>query len=241
MIGAFIRALILLLSGHEPPSKSVATKPTPDTKPVPNPGRPFLDTLIVADATPLREADYVAVAQRLGCEWQALAAVAEVESGRLGAFDESGRPIILFERHLFSRKTHGAYDESHPLLSQPRAGGYPSTQMNRWAQLERAYALHPEAALESASWGRFQLLGQNFATLNMGSARDYVAKIARSERDGLDCFEAFITANALTPYLKQRNWPAFARRYNGADYQRNRYDQRMAEAYARIRGRGVVA
>lgn len=224
-----------------PATKNTTTTPKPGA-PVPRRiPRPFLETLLVEDATPLREADYITVATRLRCEWQALAAVAEVESGHLGAFGEDGRPIILFERHLFARKTNNLYNLSHPMVSQPRAGGYPATQVGRWRQLAEAYALHPEAALESTSWGRFQVLGQNFVTLNMGDAATYVRKLARSERDQLDAFEAFIVANDLAQHLRTRNWPAFARRYNGADYARNRYDQRMAEAYARLKGRGVVA
>ena len=50
---------------------------------------------------PLTRADFEAIAARLGCEWEAAAAVAEVESGTLGGFTAEGKPVILFERqHL---------------------------------------------------------------------------------------------------------------------------------------------
>lgn len=243
---AVFRFIAALLSGA---SKSTAPK-TPPSRPAPQPrieptprARPYLDTLIVQDGTPLRVADYIAAAERLACEWQALAAVAEVESGREGAFGPDGRPIILYERHLFAAKTGGLYNLSHPHLSQPRGGGYPPDQQRRWRQLSEAYALHPAAAIESASWGRFQLLGQNYATMDLPDAHAYVARLARSEVDQLHAFEAFIrhAHRDLLPALRARDWATFARRYNGANYAQNRYDQRMAEAYQRIKNRAPAS
>jgi hypothetical protein len=208
--------------------------PTPPVRPSP-PSPHFLASLRIADTAALTVDDYRAVASRLNCDWAAVAAVAEVESGRLGAFGADGRPVILFEKHLFSRKTHGVFDRSHSHISNPRAGGpYPASQTDRWRQFTEAFALDPEAALESTSWGRFQLLGQNYANLGFMSARDYVAKIARSERDGLEAFEAFISANGLAPALRAKDWATFARRYNGANYAVNRYDVRMRDAYERL-------
>lgn len=195
----------------------------------------FLRTLRRANNDPLRRADFEAVAARLGCEWEAAAAVAEVESGRLGAFNPDGTPVILFERHKFSRKTNRAYDGSHPSISNPNSGGYPRTQAERWAQLELAFSLDPEAALQSASYGRFQVLGENFANIGAANAHEYVAKMARSERDQLEVFEGYITANGLADELRDKRWADFARRYNGPGYAENQYDVKMAEAYARIK------
>jgi hypothetical protein len=181
----------------------------------------------------LKRADFEAVAARLGCEWEAVAAVAEVESGRLGGFGPDGKLVILFERHLFSRKTNSRYDASHPNISNPSPGGYPRTQEERWAQLAQAYALDPEAALQSASYGRFQVLGQNFTNLNMANAKTYVAKLAKSEKDQLDAFEGFVKANGLVDELQRKDWAGFAARYNGPGYAANQYDTKMAQAYAR--------
>lgn len=182
---------------------------------------------------PLTRADFEAVAQRLGCEWEAVAAVAEVESGRLGGFTAEGKLVILFERHLFSRKTNSQYDASHPQISNPTPGGYPPTQADRWAQLTAAYALNPEAALQSASYGRFQVLGQNFTNLGLPNAKAYVAKLAKSEKDQLEAFEGFVRANNLADELQRKDWAGFASRYNGPGYAANQYDVKMAQAYAK--------
>lgn len=187
------------------------------------------------DSAPLTRADFEAAAGRLGCEWEALAAVAKVESGPLGGFGSDGRPIILFERHLFSRKTNSAYDTTNPNVSNRTPGGYPRSQADRWAQLGEAYALAPEEALQSASYGRFQVLGQNFANMGMANAHDYVAKLSRSEKDQLEAFEAFIRANGLADELQRKDWTGFASRYNGPGYAANQYDTKMADAYAEIK------
>lgn len=223
------------------PPPSVPPAPSPPAGPPSAPGSVnYLDTLRVQDRSPLRRADFEAAAGRLGCEWEALAAVAEVESGPLGGFGDDGRPIILFERHLFSRKTNSQYDATHPHISNRTPGGYPRSQAERWAQLSEAYALNAEAALQSASYGRFQVLGQNYPNLGMRDAHEYVSKLARSERDQLDAFEGFVRANGLADELQRKDWAGFASRYNGPGYAANQYDVKMAEAYARLKSNPIA-
>jgi hypothetical protein len=217
-----------------------ATPPAPPPPPQPQPGGSFLASLRKQVDTPLRRADFEEVAGRLGCEWEAAAAVAEVESGPLGGFGQDGRPVILFERHLFSRKTNSQYDGSHPSISNRTPGGYPRTQAERWTQLEQAYALDPEAALQSASYGRFQVLGQNYPNLGMANAHEYVAKLARSEKDQLEAFEGFVRANGLADELQRKDWAGFASRYNGPGYAANQYDTKMAQAYQRLKATPIA-
>ena len=67
----------------------------------------------------------------------AIQAVAEVAtSGE--AFDESGRPRILFERHYFHRRTGGRHAATHPRISNARAGGYGQFSA-QYGKLEEAY------------------------------------------------------------------------------------------------------
>lgn len=221
-----------------PPPPS--TPPAPPPPPPPPPAVDYLSTLRAESTAKLTRADFEAVAAQLGCEWEALAAVSEVESGPLGGFASDGRPIILFERHLFSRKTNSAFDTTNPAVSNRTPGGYPRTQAERWAQMAEAYALNELAALESASYGRFQVLGQNYSNLGMADARAYVSKMARSEKDQLDAFVGFIRANSLIDELQQLRWADFARRYNGPSYAQNQYDTKMAQAYARLKANPIA-
>jgi hypothetical protein len=200
----------------------------------------YLSSLRRESTATLVRADFEAVAGRLGCEWEAVAAVSQVESGPLGGFAADGRPIILFERHLFSRWTNHQYDAAHPTVSNQTPGGYPRTQADRWAQMAEAYALDPEAALQSASYGRFQVLGRNYTNLGMANAHLYVSKIAKSEKDQLEAFEGFVVANNLKDELQRKDWAGFARGYNGPGYAANQYDQKMAQAYANLKATPIA-
>lgn len=213
----------------------VATPPTAPSGGGASPGPDYLATLKAQTRTTLTRADFEQVASHLGCEWEAVAAVAKVESGRLGGFGSDDRPIILYERHLFSRSTNHQYDATHPNISNPSAGGYPPTQAERWAQMAEAYALDPEAALKSASYGRFQVLGRNFTDLGMANAHAYVSKLAKSEKDQLEAFEGFIKANNLKDELQRKDWAGFARGYNGPNFAVNKYDEKMATAYNEVK------
>jgi hypothetical protein len=105
----------------------------------------------------LTAADYARAAASLACEAAAVQAVAETETRR-AAWDDDGRPTILFERHCFSRLTRRQFDASHPDISNPVPGGYgPSS--TQWPRLRRAAMLDETAALQSASWGAFQIMG----------------------------------------------------------------------------------
>ena len=208
---------------------------TPSAPPQSAPSADFLATLVAQSRAPLSRADIEAMAAQIDVEWEALAAAVEAESGPLGGFDASGRPIILFERHLFSRRTSGRFDATNPSVSNRTPGGYPRTQDARWEQLREAYALDAEAALSSTSFGRFQILGLNHATSGARGVFGYVAGMAQSERGQLAAFVAYLRANGLVDELQRRDWAGFASRYNGPGYAANQYDTKLAEAYARFR------
>lgn len=195
----------------------------------------FLAGLVAQDRAPLTRADFEASSARLGCEWEALAAAAEVESSPAGAFGPDGRLMICFEKHLFSRKTSGRFDASNPDVSSRAPTAHPPTQAERWEQLAAAFALDAEAALQSTSFGRFQILGQYFAHLGLANAHDYVASLARSERSQLEAFEAFVRTMGLADELQRRDWVGFASRYNGPGYAGPQLDRKMAEAYGRLK------
>jgi hypothetical protein len=199
---------------------------------------PYLDSIVAETTARLTRADFEAVATQLGCEVEAIQAVAEVEVGGKSAFAPNGRPTILYEPHIFSRRTNRQFDASHPNISYPSwdASKYPRTQDGRWAQLREAHALNPEEAVASASWGMFQIMGFNFAACGFANAKDFVADMAKSEVRQLAAFAAFVRQNNLADDLARKDWAGFARGYNGPAYAANRYDQRMADAYARLKG-----
>ncbi|HTZ72064.1 MAG TPA: N-acetylmuramidase domain-containing protein, partial [Acetobacteraceae bacterium] len=68
----------------------------------------------------LTAADYTAAAATLGCQAAAIQAVAQTETKR-AAWDDLGRPTILYERHYFSRLSGHLYDATHPDISSRHA------------------------------------------------------------------------------------------------------------------------
>jgi peptidoglycan hydrolase-like protein with peptidoglycan-binding domain len=209
-----------------------ATAPTAST-PLSAAG-PLAAVLTPGPRTPLAPSDFTAAANALGCDSKAIRAVAKVESAR-AAFDDLGRPTILYERHLFRRMTGGRFD-SQPDLSNPEAGGY-GTFASQYGKLERAYALDPDAALKACSWGMFQILGMNFRDAGFAAVVDYVKAMCQTEGEHLKAFVSFIKANpAMQAALRARDWAAFARNYNGPAYHKNRYDERMADAFQQLGG-----
>lgn len=177
--------------------------------------------------TKLLEEDFEWAAKELGCEVAAIKAVATVESAGSG-FLKNGKPKILFERHLFHRLTKGKFD-MFPDISNKRPGGYTKDE---YARLEKARQLDDPAALKSASWGMFQILGSNHKAAGFGSVEEYVIASTTGVRAHLEAFVSFIKADArLLKAIVTKNWTLFARVYNGPAYKKNAYDKKMAAEY----------
>lgn len=179
----------------------------------------------------LTDADWTRAAQLLGCEPAVIRAVAAVESAGDG-FLADGRPKILFEAHVFSRLTDHKYDASHPEISSPiwnrklYAGGE-----GEHIRLGGAYSLDRDAALQSASWGKFQLMGFNWRRCGFTSLQAFIDAMQKSEGEHLTAFCHFVKSSGLDDELRRRDWMGFARGYNGTSFALNHYDTRLAKAF----------
>lgn len=181
----------------------------------------------------LGEADFARAAAALNCEVACVKAVTEVEAGKSGFF-ASGRPKILFEAHYFGKLTGHRYDGSHPNISSPKwnralyKGGE-----KEYDRLLEAIALDRDAALRSASWGRFQIMGDNCKACGFASVSDYVDAMFESEGRQLDAFIGFVKASEknLAAPLREKRWATFASHYNGPGYAENHYDDKLQDAY----------
>jgi len=189
-------------------------------------------------ASAISERDYDEAARSLNCEAAAVKAVAAVESAGHG-FLASGKPKILFESRVFSRETEHKYDHLFPDISsrhQKRAlyrGGE-----DEYKRLKKAMLLDRTAALRSASWGKFQILGLNFHMAGQPSLSSFIGAMFQSEGAHLDAFCAFVTSRHLVTALRSHDWASFAERYNGTGYSEKHYDRRIKEEYDRARAAG---
>lgn len=190
----------------------------------------FLFNSCQQPARGLSEAALQRAAAALAVEVNVIKAVAKVETaGR--AWDKEGRPKILYERHYFHRLTGGVHAARHPHLSAPSYGGH-NAGGSQYEKLEEAYALNAWAALQSVSWGGFQIMGEHYATLGYASPHHMALAMASSEEAHLDGFVQFVLANRhLLLALRAKRWTRFARGYNGPRYADNAYDTKMEAEY----------
>lgn len=184
-------------------------------------------------AAQLEQQDFVDAAASLNCEVRAIKAVTASESPK-GPFDKLGRPPILFERHYFSRLTLRRYDGRYPGISSPTSGGYLFPVLDQYVRLQTAYALNSTAALKSASWGAFQIMGENHLQAGYATVDLFVRAMCQSVQQQLDGFVSFIKGDAsLLKAIQDKNWAHFALRYNGPSYAKNNYNNKLAKAYAK--------
>ena len=208
----------------------------------------------------LRNNDLIAAAERLGVPLASIYAINEVESKGKGFLD-NGKPVILFERHIMYRQLAKVRNEGddpaelkrhagqlaavNPALVNPKSGGY-SGGTAEHQRLAMARLIDDNAALESASWGAFQIMGFHWQRMGYTSVQDFVTAMSAGESQQFDAFTRFIeTDPVLHKALKARKWAEFAKLYNGPDYQRNLYDVKLQRAYERHAdcgcGQGVAA
>lgn len=180
------------------------------------------------------ESAFEHAADALKCSVAAIKAVAAIEAGTVGAFLNTGEPVILFERHKFHRHTGGRFDRQYPDLSNEKPGGY-GTVAEQHRKLARAVALDRTAALKSASWGLFQILGENYEQAGHATLQSFVNAMYRSADDHLAAFISLIQADGrLVKAIRARDFGTFARIYNGPGYAKHGYHTRMEAAFNRF-------
>lgn len=160
--------------------------------------------------------------------------VMAVETGGCG-FLPDRRPVILFERHIFHRRTAGVFDAAQPAISAPASGGYLGGSQE-YDRLAEAVALNRAAALESASWGLGQIMGFNAPAAGFASAEAMVTAMMNEEDAQIEGMATFMRSKKLHVPLAVHDWAAFAKGYNGKDFAKNQYDTRLAAAFRKFDG-----
>lgn len=193
----------------------------------------------------LSEQDLIHFANSFQLELATVKAVNEVESSGKG-FLLSGKPKILFEGHIFWKELErrginpNSYYNSNTAnvlykswTKQHYVGGE-----GEYLRLQKAMQLGSgqsfiDAANASASWGCFQIMGFHALPLGYSNIDEFVRKMNLNEGEHLKAFGQFLKTNHLISYLQNKNWEEFAKRYNGKSYKVNKYDTKLAAAYAK--------
>ena len=191
----------------------------------------------------LSEQDLKDFAAKFNLQLAAVKAVNEVESSGKG-FLMNGKPKILFEGHVFWQqlakrgiKPEGLLNaQNRNVLYQKWTKAFYQGGVKEYDRLNQAIAISTnpkvkEAALASASWGSFQIMGYHAVSLGYSSVQDFVDKMNIHEREHLTAFGKFLEVNNIMGDLRNRNWAKVALKYNGAGYKINKYDQKLQRAY----------
>ncbi len=149
-------------------------------------------------------------------------------------FDAQGRPLILFEPHVFYRNLSGAKrNEAVKQGIAYRSWGAKPYPKDSYPRLKAAIAIDETAALKSASWGLGQVLGENHKLAGYDDVHAFVEAMLDDEENHLKASVNFILNTKLDDELRRRDWEGFARGYNGPGYKRNGYHTKLAEAFAK--------
>jgi len=203
--------------------------------------------------TALTVRDFEYAGSRLHCSPKVVQAITMVEAPR-GGFQSNGEPVILYERHYLYRQltAAGMIELRDRLASTDRSICYRSTltfatkysngsmvpaserygpAVQQYDRLNRAYKFAPNQALESASWGKFQIMGENWSRIGWGSVHAFVRAMRASERDHLDAFIGFCQSKpGLVAAIRDMNWEKIALLYNGSS-QVAHYAPKLRAAY----------
>ena len=193
-------------------------------------------------------------------------ALIEVESSGRGHLKD-GNAKILFEGHLFWRllKNKGLAEAeleklqktNKDILYKSWTREFYKGGAGEYDRLERAKKIDPKLAVYSASWGLFQILGENLEhniKSRIGGEEDqyqswvdFEAKQHEHERFHFLDFFAFIKTKKfkdipLINFISENensngnyNWANFAHGYNGSGYKANKYDVRLQAAYEKYK------
>lgn len=204
----------------------------------------------------ITDEDWEAAASQVGCDSDIIKAFGIVECGGRSGFYKDNCPVILYERQVFSSHTDSAYDSSNADISGPaykkgthdKAGNlipptdrYVGTEAGNYHRLKEAYMLDADAAIQACSWGKFQVLGENWRACGFRSVQDFLTAACTSER--LHLLELFVpfaktkgsrTYGTLVDALKRKNWKYIAILYNGPKYWKD-YAPLLKKRYEEIK------
>lgn len=204
------------------------------------PDKQALVTTVTCDGNvTLTNADFQNAASQLGngVSVNIIKAFAAVESGGRSGFGPAKMPMVAYEGHIFRKYTQQKYDKAQPFLSYPflvNAGpqwkANNKDQAKAWQTLVAAFHLDPEAALMSASYGMFQIMGFNFAACGYKNVFEFVAAMKLNAGQQLMAFIGFCRKKpALLKAMQTKDFAGMARNYNGSDY--GDYDKRIQKAF----------
>ena len=195
------------------------------------------------------------VAEANGIEYAVIRAIIDVECNGSG-FLPDGTPTILFERHKYwlqlgkinfysirREMRRMRPDLCHKHVSGQGGYGYQSEQPERMdTAIKLINDILPDidnetfeavrvCGLKSASWGLGQILASNYEKAGFDSVQDFINGMYASEKSQLEIMVTLLINWGLLEAMKQHDWRAIARKWNGRAYARQGYHTKLANSY----------
>lgn len=197
----------------------------------------------------LTEEELQKLAELAKVETAVIKAFISVESGGKGFDPKTGKLMIQFEPHWFS-KFLTQKKIAHTLNKSVNANGKTEYtivasdktlvngvqgQQSEWQAFNAAFQIDPDSAMLATSIGLMQVMGFHHITLGYQTVGEMWDDFKKGEfeqaRGGL---QFIISKTPLYEALKKKDWPNVARFYNGPNYAINKYDVKLKEAYEKF-------
>ena len=172
----------------------------------------------------INDNDYEIAAKELGIEKEVLMAIAKQES-KGSSFQAVKQATILFERHKMysllikkgnTKASVDALSIEHPSIVNKNSGGY--NDMTSYDKLKTAKSIDYDCAVQSCSWGKFQVMGFHYANL-YSSPRELEKAMNMCELQQFKYFVLYLKkTNGMVDALKNKNWEGIATLYNGSKW-----------------------
>lgn len=174
----------------------------------------------------------IRIASEFNIEFAALMSFIEVESSGRGFDPSTGQIMIQFEPAWFRKLAPGSRADEWSNNTVGR-------QSEEWKAFNSAFAINPDAAMQSTSIGVGQIMGIHYQRLGYRSVSAMWDAAKRSLEIQIWQIAKFITTDCkLVSALKTKNWHMVATLYNGAGYKalaarigREPYDVSLRKAY----------
>ena len=172
----------------------------------------------------INDNDYATTAKDLGVEKEVLMAIASQESKHT-SFKAVKQATILFERHKmywllikkgYTKASVDALSKKYPSIVNKSDGGY--NDMTSYEKLKIAKSIDYDCAIQSCSWGKFQVMGFNYANL-YSSPRELEKAMNMCELQQFKYFVSYLkNTSGMVDALKNKNWERIATLYNGPNW-----------------------
>jgi hypothetical protein len=172
------------------------------------------------------KADMLSLSKEFNIPQDNIRKVLAVESGGQGFDKTTGKIIIQFEPSWFKRLFFKWRDNigvwaTNGVEKQPK----------EWEAFNNAFSKNPTGAMESTSIGSLQIMGFHWKKLGFSSVGTMWEYAKKSEANQLRLGLMFIKTNAkMYKALQISDWDTFAYFYNGAQYKKFRYAERLRDA-----------